>query len=341
MECAHLAQAWSNATQDPVVGIEQTSAAFWKKAYELFCSLRTTDATDKQYNGRNVKAVRSKFEAISQDVSKFRIALRSVHMFQPTGTTEPQNLSMAIALHLKKRTTVSYDAKDYPHNQWVHHLAYHKLKYLPKYSYDSLTDASMISTEPTTEHEAEQSSVAGENDNEESDDNDYNDQVVSSPNVGTKRKPDDISTVGRKRAKADIAKRRHNEAAIRNAASIAACLKRKTEIMEEANALRVFSLDECVTEEDKECRREFMDLTRKAHLKRLRESISQHEHLDTAPNPVPTTPNQRAPDIPVQPESPEPPCPPNLVSSAVSPPTAPPIPPPMPMPPPLPPPTRQ
>lgn len=74
-DCAHLAQAWSNATKDPVVRIEQTSARFWKKVYELFCSLCTDEASDKQYNGRKMKAAQSKFENISAEISKFKIAL--------------------------------------------------------------------------------------------------------------------------------------------------------------------------------------------------------------------------------------------------------------------------
>lgn len=119
IECAHLPKLWSNPTQDPVFRIEQTSACFWDKLYQLLSLLCTEDALENQYESRNMKAARFNFEAISTDVSKSLNALRSVTMFQPRGTLEEQNFSMAIALHLTTRTVVSFDEKHYSHNQWI------------------------------------------------------------------------------------------------------------------------------------------------------------------------------------------------------------------------------
>lgn len=132
VECAHLSNALSNNTQDPIVGIEQTSAVFWRNLFTLFFELRSDEASNKQYNGRKEKAVDCKVESISADLSKFRIATQAGRMFKPTCTTSDQDLSMSIALHLKKRTVVTYEAKYYPHEKWLHHLSYKKLRHLPK-----------------------------------------------------------------------------------------------------------------------------------------------------------------------------------------------------------------
>lgn len=94
---------------------------------KLLCLLGTNGASDKQNEGRSVKAAQCKSEAISGEVSEFQTVLCSVNVFQTTGTTEQRKLSLPFALHLKRSTVVGYNANEYPHEQWKHHLSYHKL----------------------------------------------------------------------------------------------------------------------------------------------------------------------------------------------------------------------
>lgn len=89
-----------------------------------------------------------------------------------------------------------------------------------------------------------------------------------------------FSTKDHRQAKSDIAKRRQAEASIRNAASTAACLNRKKEIMERANTSLVFSLTKCVTDGEKRTGSVTV-FTRKEHLQRLWTRLSQQSHFPT------------------------------------------------------------
>lgn len=60
-------------------------------------------------------------------------------MFDPSGTTSDKKLATAIAFPLNNRTVVSNEAKDYRHEQCVHHLTYKALRHLPKFN-DELDD---------------------------------------------------------------------------------------------------------------------------------------------------------------------------------------------------------
>lgn len=314
VECGHLARAWKVVGQDPVIGIEQTSNTFFKKMYELFCSMRPSSAGDKEYIGRGQRAARSKFETISADVSKFKIALREVRAFKPTGTTEKQNLSMAIARHLGKTANVSYEAKDFDHATWTNHLAYNELKDLPKFSMMDSSSSTLdignqrdLSESDTPSHPRAQPESSA-NSSQQS-------PTPSTPSSSRKRKEDDSrgGFVGRKRAKADIVKFRQNEKALQNASLIASSLKCRTELMEEGNAMKAFSLSECVTEDDRKDRAEFMKLIRKAHLQRMRQQLtpaieSQQSQDANECDELPT-----ASHIPTPPDFPElPPSPPPL-----------------------------
>lgn len=43
---------------------------------------------------------------------------------------------MTIAKHLSKRDSMSYDARDFPHDRWKSRLAYHILRRVPKFKED-------------------------------------------------------------------------------------------------------------------------------------------------------------------------------------------------------------
>lgn len=86
---------------------------FWK-----FKSLAPPSAHPETYQARSGKAMRAKFEELSADIQKFWEALRLICTSNPTGVTEDEVLSMAIAKHLGKRLCTSYDARAYPRGKW-------------------------------------------------------------------------------------------------------------------------------------------------------------------------------------------------------------------------------
>lgn len=113
-----------------------------------------------------------------------------------------------------------------------------------------------------------------------------------------KRGAKDTKTTGQKSPKTVSTKRRHNKIALRNATFIAMSLKRRIELEEEQNALQAFSINECITEEHKAERREFMELTRKSHLQRVRSSMNTPQPATPTSSLVPTDHVQQVPSFP-------------------------------------------
>lgn len=134
LETGHLAKAWTIVSQDPIFGIEQTSMTFYGKIYEIFISFKPPRACNKSYDAQGCKAARCKLENMFAGIQKFKISKREVRVFNPTGTTEEENLSMEIGRHIRKYSTITYEAKDTPHESWPHHLAYRELRLLPNFS---------------------------------------------------------------------------------------------------------------------------------------------------------------------------------------------------------------
>ena len=77
--------------------------------------------------------MKAKFDSISAEIQKFARALQVVVTAKPTGVSESQILSMAIAVHVGKTARMSYEHKDLQHDSWQLHLAYKVLRTHPKY----------------------------------------------------------------------------------------------------------------------------------------------------------------------------------------------------------------
>lgn len=209
-------------------------------------------------------------------MQKFKICTREVRAFQPTGTNESQNLSMAIARHIGKTETVTYEAKDLAHDEWPNYLAYNKLKTIPKFR-DDVDEREQANN---SEVEVAQPASVDGNASESSEQ-----QGPCSPSSSQKRKLEPRGGFeGRKKAKMNQARQRYNEIALRNSSTIAASMKSRTDLMEEANALQAFSSKNCETEQDRTDRAEFLRLTRHAHLKRLPESLLKSNSNDLMSN---------------------------------------------------------
>lgn len=98
-------------------------------------------------------------------------------------------------LHLKERSTFSYEAKDYPYDQWVYYLTYQKLNYLPKFSYD---DAYISCVNGDMQSLIDEISGEHGDGGRESDQRTKNTEELQA---------EGIQTVGRKCAKLDIVKK--------------------------------------------------------------------------------------------------------------------------------------
>lgn len=294
-ECADLARAWIGTSEDPIRGVEQASSLFYSTMFERFCSLAPEGANSKQYHGRQPRPVRAKWDAMAADCQKFRSAIRFIRACKPTGVSENEIVSMAIAKHLGKRATMSYDARSFPHYKWVYNQAFAVLRRIPKFR----DDIAMVNHEGG----AETGSVANSGlyleteDREEVDETgegEYSAAVAlsgatSSTVKETVRDSDTVGSTedetvhehggnrgghpGRKKAKKGSQKIKLDLIAVENAKKIADAMERRVQLIEEKNALQAFSITECVTEEEKRDRAEFFRLTRSVHLKRARERI--------------------------------------------------------------------
>lgn len=54
-----------------------------------------------------------KFDEVTEDIQKFRKALRYIGAANPTGVTEDELISMSIAKHLRKYKKMTCDARPY------------------------------------------------------------------------------------------------------------------------------------------------------------------------------------------------------------------------------------
>lgn len=282
VELEQLARAWVFATEDPVTGIDQTAARFKATLFTKFSSFAPADASEKVYGGRTPKSVRAKFDEVSADVQKFRGALRKVTSSFPTGCSDTEVLSMAIAIHMGKRSDMSYEAKMYPHSSWRNHLAYKILRRLPKYSDEGMAN--------NMGNQASQRNV----DQDGSDDSDdqtpqqtppvptptHGDSVASTSSTATgsqntvvgSQRPKGKKAALRLRVEDDIRRK-----ALENAREISASLKRRNELAEEKIALLAYRKEECETPEDLQDRNEYLRLLRKQRLGALRRRICSTE----------------------------------------------------------------
>ena len=231
---------------------------------------------------------------MAADVQKFRGALRFMRSCNPTGVTEEQIKSMAIAKHLGKRQNMSYEARDYPHDNWVHHLAFSVLKHHPKFkevdTNDSIRNNHSIESEQLNDSnnmstiESDTLDINSEQNQQQKFLSDTQSDSEILPIRGDVQRDDDNEGkkrgsecrgghIGRKRSKKDLKDQQLAEQGIKNAQRIAESMQQRTELIAERNALMAFSESECVNEEDKKDKDEFMRLMRKSHLARLRKRL--------------------------------------------------------------------
>lgn len=124
-ELADLARVFIQTSQDAIVGTDQTASEFSTKLFENFCKLAPPDADPKWYKFYEARLTHAKWKSVLRKINSFSAALTQVKALRLTGShTDDNLLSICIARLLKKRNTISADAKDYPHSRWALHFAF-------------------------------------------------------------------------------------------------------------------------------------------------------------------------------------------------------------------------
>lgn len=288
VELGHVARAWVYASEDPIVGIDQTAGRFRSTMFQKFKEMAPVGSNEKTYGGRTPKSVRAKFDEISADVQKFRSAIKRVQSCNPTGVTINEIISMSIAVHLGKRDSMSYEARGYPHTQWRNHLAYAVLKTQPKFCDESVSSSTLqlLSTqtaEPPSEIEETIVGSTGQSSRhlEVGNASNTGTQTSAEKDVGDAANTSDMTKEhrpqGRKASKFRRSVEQHRSKAVENSRQIALSLNRRNELSEERTALLAYRREECETQEDLEDRAEYLRLLRKERLRALRQRISGTE----------------------------------------------------------------
>lgn len=130
-------------SENPILVIDQISVRFATAMFENFCEIAPVGSNPKRYRGRTLRPVRAKIESVDANCQKFRSSVRFICACKPAGFTENHVLSAPIARHLVKRTTMSYDAKGFPHERWQNDLAFKFFVKVPTFA-ESNTEAPLM-----------------------------------------------------------------------------------------------------------------------------------------------------------------------------------------------------
>lgn len=128
-ELGDRAHPWVYATEDYILGIDQTPRQFMSTIFAYFKGLAKLKATPSAYAGESQNLGSKKYTHLPQNVRCFEI-LSDIRNCKPIDVTEPHIISIIVHRHLWKISGMSYPAKDFPH---IHRLWYLAYKYLEKH----------------------------------------------------------------------------------------------------------------------------------------------------------------------------------------------------------------
>ena len=256
-----LARAWLVSSEDPVVGVNQTSKIFMDTLRRRFIERGPTkeEVPAGRFGNRTAASIKQNFSDVSADVQKFGVALMRVRASNPTGVGEEGVLFMAVAIQTGRTNVMEYDYKDLYKDEWMYYRAWTVLRNHPKWApVDSNTHAASTAVGEAIE---EPTVSAPEAQHIHSDD--------TTPHKRTQRFG--LGTRGAKMAKQEE---------IRTMAvhSLAHSAKRKIESLEERNAIPVFSRPEAqgLTETTEF----FADLSKTYLAQALNRARAMHEDSD-------------------------------------------------------------
>lgn len=138
------ALAFADATDDPIVGRDQTKEAFEAKMFETFIKDPPANAQKGTFADRTASSVYTYFKNnVSPDVQKFNSTLRLVRNLKLSGVTEEDIIRIAVAVHLMRAKGANnlsnmssrafYVLKTSDPMKWPNYLAWTVLRRLPKF----------------------------------------------------------------------------------------------------------------------------------------------------------------------------------------------------------------
>lgn len=293
-ENEHLAKAWIATSEDPIVVVDQTRKVFKETVYKKFFKLAPSDKDkNSRYGSRTMTSVTRRFSDISADVQKFRSCLHKINACDPTGVNEDSIVSIAVAHHLGESNGLDYTKKDFDVTKWMNFNAWKVLRYHPKWSNDrdnnSIVSDHLSVTDSTVNANDAPPSIADTSEGENSEKAIGNELTIRYP-------------VGVKAAKAS----KQEEIRTKVVCKLADAAKRKSDCLEERNAIAIFSRPEAQglpeTEEFfADLRKIYLERTKKrVRLEILGEAVRTNSNTTTPINP--TSAATTAPSTATRPE---------------------------------------
>lgn len=239
-ENAVLAGAWISASEDPVVGADQKAKMFFETMHRRFIEKGppTASVVDGKYGFRTVESCRKHVAELSADVQKFGIALRKIRACNPTGVQDADIISMAVAVHMGKATTMDYETKDYCKENWLSYKAWKVWNTHPKWSMSQASDEASSTPHLKAAIPVTQGDHADTSDELEGNTRDEQGVRRASPSKSVER-----FGLGTRNAKLI----RQEELRTQAVRSMAESAKRKSDALEERNAIAVFSRPEATS----------------------------------------------------------------------------------------------
>lgn len=292
-ENATLARAWIAASVDPVAGVDQTRKVFMDTVKRRFIEFGpdVSKETEGRYGTRTDPSIRQHFSDMSADVQSFRVAMYRVTNSNPTGVVAGNIESMAVAIHLGKTNVMYYHYKDLPPTQWLYYKAWKVLLAHPKWSdVPEANETGGLEQESENNHADTAGSGSPEGESPQK-------TASNSTQSSGERMKVDRFPIGARGAKL-ITQEELRTQAVRTLAESA---KRKSDILEEKNAISVFSRPEAqgLPETD-----EFFDAIRRTYLAKAQKNakLAETEALalgrisyGSTENDQPATETQRTP----------------------------------------------
>lgn len=239
-----LARAWISASEDPIAGVDQRGKLFNETVYRRFSERAPAcfAGIEGKYGLRTPGSIRNHAGDLSADAQKFSKTLRTVRACGPTGVTENQVLSMAVAVHVGKCATMNYEQKDFSHSNWPGFKAWNLWKNHPKWTSPAATDSTSGGTE-TTSAQGGGTTQAPFIEQQQCSSQTLEPNTNEADNVRNRspaRNAEERFGLGTKTAKLV----RQEELRTQAVRSMAESAKRKSDALEERNAIAAFSRPE-------------------------------------------------------------------------------------------------
>lgn len=113
----HLAYAWIYTLEDSITSVDQTAMRFPKTLFQRFKFVTPVESGKSVYDTRSVRCIRHKVVNAATDLQKFCPSQRLVWCANPTSITIAVVILIAILTHLLITESMSYDIRDYPHQE--------------------------------------------------------------------------------------------------------------------------------------------------------------------------------------------------------------------------------